>query len=160
MKAVLPLRFLSGHQGQKSHIVVTAFINGLEATLIIDSGASNCVLDTGKSLGYNLSPDGSFGNEMAVGLGSDSISSSLARADVFELGDFVVSHFPFVLLDLTIINETFKKAGSDQIDGIIGADLLMAGNAVINYKSATITFRGSKRELNKIFRHPFLFSGD
>ncbi|MPM20018.1 hypothetical protein SDC9_66445 [bioreactor metagenome] len=160
MKAVLPLRFLSGNNGQKSHIVIDAVINGLEATLIIDSGASNCVIDSSRALIFDLEPDFLFMNESAVGLGSDSISSSLSRAITFELGDFVLERFPFVLLDLGIINDTFRKSGCSPVDGIIGTDLLLAGNAIIDYKSATISFSGNKRMLQKFFRQPFIFSGD
>jgi len=159
MKARLLLHFLSGLRSPKSHIVVTGLINGIEAILIIDTGASNCVLDVGNAQKFGLTPDLAYGNESAVGLGSDKINSSLSRAELFELGDFKLKHFPFVLLDLKIINDTFRKTGSGRIDGIIGTDLLLAGNALIDYKSATISFSGNKRELQRLFKSPFVISG-
>jgi len=155
MRAELPLHFLTGSDGQKSHITIDALINGIVARLIIDSGASNSVLDGSLAAHFGLTPDHSYQKESAVGLGSDSIDSSLSRAALFELGTFRIVHFPFVLLDLSIINNTFSKTGSGQIDGIIGTDLLLSGNARIDYKRATITFSGSSRQIQKVFRHPF-----
>jgi hypothetical protein len=155
MRAELPLHFLTGLDGQKSHITVNGIINGKEARLIIDSGASNSVLDVSLADHFGLVPDHAYQKESAVGLGSDSIDSSLSRAAVFELGAFRIMRFPFVLLDLSIINNTFRKTGSGHIDGIIGTDLLLAGHACIDYKRATITFSGSSRALQKFFRHPF-----
>jgi len=156
MKAVLPLHFLTGLDGQKSHITVDGMINGQPASLIIDSGASNSVLDASLADHFGLVPDHSYQKESAVGLGSDSIDSSLSRAAVFELGTFHILQFPFVLLDLSIINNTFRKTGSGHIDGIIGTDLLLAGHAIIDYKKATIVFSGNSRTLQKVFRHPFV----
>lgn len=156
MKSVLPLRFLSGMEGQQSHIAVEALINGKSALLIIDTGASNCVLDSVRAAQFGLEHDPSFRSDSAIGIGSESLSVSLSRCQSFELGEFKMNKFPLVLLDLSTINETFGKAGSGPVDGIIGTDLLLAANAVIDYKSATILFRGSKIALQKIFRNIML----
>ena len=143
-------------QGQQSHIVVDVLINGFAASMIIDTGASNCVLDAERSERFRLIHDPSLERESAIGIGSGSLSISLSRCDRFELGDFKMDKFPFVLLDLSTVNETFGKAGCDPVDGIIGTDLLLAANSVIDYKSATILFLGNKRALEKIFRNIFI----
>lgn len=156
MKAALPLRFLSAMQGQRSHIAVDALINGIAATMIIDTGASNCVLDSARADRFQLTYEPSFESESAIGIGSASLSITLSKCEKFELGDFKMKEFPFVLLNLSKINETFSKAGCDPVDGIIGTDLLLAANAVIDYKSATIEFRGNKRALQKAFQNVFI----
>lgn len=153
MKAVLPLRFLSGMEGQQSHIAVEAVINGKSALMIIDTGASNCVLDADRASQFGLDHEPSFRSDSAIGIGAESLSVSLSRCEHFELGEFRMEKFPFVLLDLGTINETFGKAGCGPVDGIIGTDLLLAANAVIDYKSATILFRGSKRSLQRLFKN-------
>lgn len=153
MKSVLPLRFLSGMEGQQSHIAVEAQINSKPALLIIDTGASNCVLDSARATQFGLDHDPSFRSDSAIGIGTDSLSVTLSKCDTFELGDFRMQKFPFALIDLGTINETFAKAGCVPVDGIIGTDLLLAANAVIDYKSATITFRGNKRTLQRLFRN-------
>lgn len=153
MKTKLKLLFLSGFNGQKSHIAVKGLINGIEATLIIDTGASNCVLDTASEEKFNLDRDNAFKSEKTVGLGSDNIESNLARAKSFSLNEFHLKDFPFVLLDLSIINKSLTENGYDPIDGVIGTDLLLAGKSKINYKNKTIQFKGSKKKLNKKFKH-------
>jgi hypothetical protein len=157
MKAALPLHLIKGNTGQISHIAVGCKINNRDAMLIIDSGASNCVLDMARSGNFNLVADRSFGSEMAVGLGSNQIKSSLSRADVFLLGEIEIKQFPFVMLDLQIINDTFLEYGSVEIDGIIGTDLLLACDAKIDYKQKLLFLKGNKRRLQKVFKHPFQF---
>lgn len=157
MKAALPLHLIKGNNGQISHIAVSCTINNCNAMLIIDTGASNCVLDISRSANYNLVDDYSFGNEMAVGLGSSQIQSSLSRAGSFQLGDIEIEQFPFVMLDLQIINDTFREYGSSEIDGIVGTDLLLACNAKIDYKQKMLFLKGNKRRLQKVFKHPFQY---
>lgn len=153
MRAVLPLRFLSGMEGQQSHIAVEALINGKPALMIIDTGASNCVLDAERARQFGLEHDTFLRSDSAIGIGSASLSATLSRCQSFGLGEFRMEKFPFVLLDLGTINETFGKAGCGPVDGIIGTDLLLAANSVIDYKSATILLRGSKRALQRLFRN-------
>lgn len=157
MKAALPLHLIKGNNGQISHIAVICSINGCDAMLIIDSGASNCVLDVTRATLFELAADNSFGNEVAVGLGSGNIHSSLSRAELFALGDIEIKYFPFVMLDLSIINDTFREYGSIEIDGIIGTDLLLACDAKIDYKQKKLFLKGNKRRLQKVFKHPFQF---
>ncbi len=153
MKSILSLRFLTAMEGQQSHIAVDAVINGKPALMIIDTGASNCVLDLARAVKFELLHDPFFISDSAIGIGSGQLSVTLSRSKYFALGTFRIELFPFVLLDLATINATFAKAGCEPVDGIIGTDLLLAANAVIDYKSATITFRGNKKVLKKLFQN-------
>ncbi len=155
MNALLPLLLIQGQFGQSSHIAVESYVNQKKALFIIDTGASNTVLDLTRSARFELRHDLSNIPEMAVGLGSDQIESSIARAELFSLGEMNFPNFPFVLLDLSIINTTFARFGQEPVDGIIGNDLLISCSARISYPDMLIRLRGNKRKIRQWFREPF-----
>ncbi len=149
MRSVLPLEFFTNNDGLKSHIAVNAIINGKSAFLIVDTGASNCIIDLNKKDNFNLKPETFDFDNKVMGIGTQELEASVTLCEKLELGAFYLKNYPFVLLDLGAINDSLEKNGCSAIDGIIGADLLLKAKAVIDYESATILFRGNKSELHK-----------
>lgn len=152
MKAELPIRFIPENEKYVSHIAVEAKVNGKNAVFIIDTGASNSVFNIKDAEKYKLNTKEIPGGEKAVGLGSDQLDTQMAKKVEFRAGDMVFKKFAFVLLDLEIINDTFKKLGAESIQGIIGTDLLLKCKAVINYRKRILTLSCSKKQLEKAFK--------
>lgn len=155
MKAEIPLQLIEGQQGMVSHIAIEVLVNKRTALFIIDTGASNTVFDTGFAAKFGLIPDHDYGYEKAIGLGSHDLQSSVARARSFEAGSLRLKQFPFVLLDLQIINQTFHEAGGPVIHGILGTDIFLSCKAVISYKKGRILLSGNAKKLSQLFKKPF-----
>ena len=152
MKAEIPIRFIPEEENWVSHIAVQVKVNGKPAEMIIDTGASNSVFNIQDATDYKLITRAIPGGEKAVGLGSDQLDTHMANKVELTAGGMVFKKFSFVLLDLEIINETFRKLGAESIQGIIGTDLLLKCNAVINYRKKLLTLSCSKKELKKAFK--------
>ena len=152
VKAEIPIRFIPENENWVSHIAVQVKVNGKKADMIIDTGASNSVFNIHDAEAYGLNTKAIPGGEKAVGLGSDQLDTHMAKKVELKAGDMVFKKFSFVLLDLEIINETFKKLGVGSIQGIIGTDLLLKCKAVINYRKKILTLSCTKKELEKAFK--------
>ena len=50
------------------------------------------------------------------------------------MNDFKKNNFEVILFDMTHINNSFKEKEIEEVDGIIGGDILKEFNAIINYK--------------------------
>lgn len=152
MKTELPIRFIPKNEDWVSHVAVDMEVNGKPAVMIIDTGASNTVFDLSLAEQYDLNTAAIPGGEKAVGLGSDQLETHMAKKVIMKAGEMEFRKFSFVLLNLDIINVTFKKLGAEPIQGIIGTDLLLMCKAVINYRKKTLTLSCTKKELNKAFK--------
>ncbi|PLW93890.1 MAG: hypothetical protein C0592_04665 [Marinilabiliales bacterium] len=152
MKAEIPILFIPEDEDWVSHIAVQVKVNGKPARLIIDTGASNSVFNIHDAEEYGLNTRAIPGGEKAVGLGSDQLETHMAKKVIMKAGEMEFKKFSFVLLDLEIINETFKKLGAESIQGIIGTDLLLKCKAVINYRKKMLTLSCTKKQLEKAFK--------
>lgn len=156
MKVELDLIFIPADEEWSSHIAVQVKVNGKEATMVIDTGASNTVFDLNKVDEYILENASVPFGEKAVGLGSDQLETQMASNVSLMLAEMEFTKFFLILLDLSIINETFKRLGAKEVEGIIGTDLLLSCKALINYRKKTLSLSCTKKILNQRFRLDFM----
>jgi hypothetical protein len=152
VKAEIPILFIPEVGDFVSHIAVQVEVNGKAARMIIDTGASNTVFDVNMADEYDLLVKSIPSGEKAVGLGSSQLETNMATKVSFKAGEMEFNKFSFVLLDLEIINDTFKKMGIGRIEGIIGTDLLLMCKATINYRKKILTLSCTKKQLQKAFK--------
>lgn len=118
-------------------LYLTAQIKGRDAVLFIDTGATTIIdLALAKSLGIELTDTGMQGYGL-TGVAGDRLS---ARLDL-RIGQLKITGAPCDCLDLGQLKEINRKAGLPEFDGLIGADLLAALRAVIDYDSLTLTMK-------------------
>lgn len=106
--------------------------------LIVDTGASHTVIDQRSAERFGLLSEDRGGRATGVGSGSQTVESGRLSAVVIggvDLGDLRVS-----VMDLSSVNDVLQRMGSGRIDGIVGADVLMAKRAIIDYGSLTLYF--------------------
>jgi len=107
-------------------LLIDVLLNYNRAKLLIDTGASKCVLDINKAeqYGFKYIP---FLTNRYMGIGG--------LTDIYVIYNYNIDlfHVSFVGADLSDINEYFKKDGSI-IVGIIGSDFLNANGAIIDYR--------------------------
>ncbi len=121
---------------ETQHFTVRAIINKKEALFVVDCGASHSCLDrkVAEEMGLHLNDS----LDKASGLGSNTMDKSETLIEQFRIEMCYFDNVSFAVLDLTNINEALQVCGQSPIDGIIGNDILLKSNAVIDFKRALL----------------------
>jgi Aspartyl protease len=113
------------------HLALTALINGIEGYFILDTGAGGTVIDEkqSKRLKMHLEENSITG----AGAGGTGLKVWSSRGNKIALQDFHIDDFDLSAMDLKHVNEALSGLGEKVPDGVIGADILNKGNAIIDY---------------------------
>lgn len=113
------------------HLLIKAKINGVLGNFILDTGASNsCVGFESVSL-FQLEAEDS--KTKASGAGASGMHTQTASNNTLQLGLWKDIEFDLVIFDLSHVNAALIQHKSKPVDGIIGADVLMKGKAIVDY---------------------------
>lgn len=113
------------------HLLVKAKINGISGLFILDTGASNsCVGLEGIEL-FGLQPEQSA--TLAAGAGATGMFTQAAHSNELRIGRWKTSAFSLVIFDLSHIHQALTEHHARPVQGIIGADVLLRGRAIIDY---------------------------
>lgn len=125
---------------QNFHISIQCrFYDGTAGTWIIDTGASKSVFD--KSSIDFYSEAGEEEEIHSAGISDQPLKSSIAVLKPLQFGHFKVVEMKVALLDLSHINDLYKKASNIEICGLIGSDFLLRYKAVIDYKKKLLILK-------------------
>ncbi len=113
------------------HLLIKAKINGVTGNFILDTGASSsCVGFESVDL-FLLNAKKS--KTKAAGAGATGMHTELALKNQLQLGSWKDSNFELVIFDLSHVNEALTQHKAKPVHGIIGADILMKGKAIVDY---------------------------
>ncbi|MDI5895433.1 retropepsin-like aspartic protease [Flavobacterium algoritolerans] len=113
------------------HLLIKAKINGVTGNFILDTGASNsCVGFESVDL-FLLEAKKS--KTKAAGAGATGMFTQLALKNQLQLGTWKDFDFELVIFDLSHVNEALTQHKAKPVHGIIGADILMKGKAIVDY---------------------------
>jgi hypothetical protein len=131
-KSKLPIKILD-IEGDGFHLLTEVFINDVLCVLLIDTGASKSVLDSNRINKFVPASEFEENEQLSTGLGTNSMTSHSTIIDKIKMGDIEVGHYKVVIIDLSHVNESYDKLELTPIDGVLGSDLLLKYNAVIDY---------------------------
>jgi len=114
-----------------NHFELKAKINGVKGRFILDTGASNTCVDVNLANHFKLEALDS--ETKAAGAGATEMNTQEALDVKIKIGKWKYHQLHLVLLDLTHINTALTNHFVKPIDGIIGADVLKRGKAIIDY---------------------------
>ena len=114
-----------------NHFELKAKINGVEGRFILDTGASNTCIGIDKISFFHLNSQVS--EIKAAGAGALEMETLISTNNCIELGHWKKQRQKIVLFDLVHVNQALSQHNAQQVDGIIGADLLKKGKAIIDY---------------------------
>lgn len=119
------------HLIQSNHYKVLAKINSVKGWFIIDTGASTTFVSQFAIEKFKLKirPQ----KIKAQGAGPEQIEAQISKNNQLIIGRWVSKKCPIASIDLSPINAAFSAAKLTKVDGIIGADVLKKGKAVIDY---------------------------
>ncbi|WP_405267717.1 TIGR02281 family clan AA aspartic protease [Cellulophaga sp. Ld12] len=114
-----------------NHFEIKTKINNIEGRFILDTGASNTCVGFDKIELFNLTSKES--SIKAAGAGATNMETLISTKNSIEIGKWKLKKLKIVLFDLVHVNEALTNHNAQPVDGIIGADLLKKGKAVIDY---------------------------
>jgi predicted aspartyl protease len=118
-------------RSQQNHLMVRAFINGREAWLTIDSGAPVSAIAVNRRNYFRLKPTTAKSN-LPARIQINGAFNNVAIARELRLGGLTLVDEPVVTVDLGNSARAARLAHEEQIDGIIGADILFPTQAVLD----------------------------
>jgi predicted aspartyl protease len=118
-------------RSQQNHLMVRAFINGKEAWLTIDSGAPVSAIAVNRRNHFRLKPVSNKSN-LPARIQINGGFNNVAIARELRLGGLTLIDEPVVTVDLGNSARAARLAHEEQIDGIIGADILFPTQAVLD----------------------------
>ena len=119
-----------------NHFKITANINKIEGRFILDTGASNSCINLDKVDFFNLSSKKS--KVKATGAGASEMETKISTKNKIQIGDWKSKKIKIILFDLVHINEALVTRKILPVDGIIGADILIKGKAIIDYSKSCV----------------------
>ena len=116
---------------QTNHFEVRASINGVKGLFILETGASNSCIGFEDVEFFNLKAKAS--NIKAAGAGATDMLTQTASKNTIKIGSWKSLNLTLVLFDLTHVNTALTMHNAKPVNGIIGADVLKKGKAIIDY---------------------------
>lgn len=113
------------------HLLIKAKINGVKGNFILDTGASSSCVGFESIALFLLEAKNS--KTKASGAGATGMLTQIATKNELQLGTWKNNNFDIVIFDLTHVNEALIEHKSEPVHGIIGADILMKGKAIVDY---------------------------
>ena len=121
--------------------MIQATINNRKARLLVDTGASKTVFDKSRIGKFVDESEFELNEKLSTGLGTNSMQTHSAAIKKIQFGELTIKNFKTILLDLSHVNESYGKLGFPVIDGVLGSDVMMQYNALIDYKSKELKFK-------------------
>lgn len=113
------------------HLLIKARINGIEGNFILDTGASNSCVDFEGIAHFELVASDS--ETKAAGAGGTGMLTQTSLKNNLKLGRWSTKSFGLVIFDMSHVNEALRQYKAKPVQGIIGADILIKGKAIVDY---------------------------
>lgn len=113
------------------HLLIKASINGVKGNFILDTGASNSCVGFESIEFFQL--DAGNSSTKAAGAGATGMFTQIAKDNTLQLGRWKDPEFHLVIFDMSHVNEALRQYKAKPVQGIIGADVLLQGKAIIDY---------------------------
>lgn len=115
-----------------NHFEIKATINDTKGNFILDTGASSSCVGFEGIETFKLNAEDSL--IKAAGAGAIDMDTKTAKKNKVKIGKWSHNKVVLVLFNLTHVNTALINHNSQPVDGIIGADILKKGKAIIDYE--------------------------
>lgn len=114
-----------------NHFEFKAYLNKVKGSFILDTGASSSCVDFNLANKFKLIVEDS--ETKAAGAGAIGMDTKISSHNTIQIKDWSFKNFDLVLIDLSHVNTALTAHNAKAVDGIIGADILEKGKAIIDY---------------------------
>ncbi len=125
-----------------NHLEFDAELNGVKGKFILDTGASNSCVGLDMIDYFKLQAEES--EIKAAGAGATNMETQKSENNTLTIGKWKTKKFDLALFDLSHVNSALEQHEAEKVHGIIGADVLEKGKAVIDYNKKVLYLRKTK----------------
>ena len=115
-----------------NHIIIDAEVNNVGGKFLIDTGASNSCIDLSKSEKFKLNHRKS--DEQASSATDEIKETYISKKNSLLIGEFYINDFDIILFNMQHVIKSLLDKDEIEIEGIIGADILIKYNCCIDYR--------------------------
>lgn len=133
----------------QNHLLVRAFINGKPAWLTVDSGAPVSAIALNRREYFRLKPT-TAESKLPARVQINGAFNNVAIAREFRIGGLTLVDEPVVTVDLGYSARAARRAHEQQIDGIIGADILFPTRAVLDCERQLLILKTDPEVLGSV----------
>jgi hypothetical protein len=124
------------------HILIEGQFDGETPSFwIIDTGASKTVLDVNLHPFYEILDTDNEDDYQSAGINQGMMETSVGKMFHLRFGDLEITEQKVALIDLDHVNEIYGKYTEYRIAGLLGGDILMQHQCVIDYSRKIIQFQ-------------------
>ncbi|TWR29255.1 clan AA aspartic protease [Mucilaginibacter pallidiroseus] len=127
----IPLNIIDLHDGFHPLLQIQLFNQVFN--LVLDTGASRTAFDHQLLLMANEHAPIIASEKLSTGLGTNTMASATAKVKDIAIGELLIPELEVAVLDLSTINIAYAELGHPEVLGVLGSDVLMEYNAVIDY---------------------------
>ena len=120
------------HLSKTNHFEIKVTLNGVKGLFILDTGASNSCVGFEAVETFGLKAKDS--EIKAAGAGATDMSTQISKKNKLKIGKWKKDKVALILFNLSHVNTALVSHNSKPVDGIIGADILKKGKAIIDYE--------------------------
>ena len=118
------------------HFALSGDLNGIRGRFILDTGASNTCVSMDRAEQFSMQSE--LSEVKAAGAGAADMETHVSAGNHLQLGQWECHDLQVVLFDMRHVNQALGNQEEAEVDGILGADLLHRGKAVIDYHKARL----------------------
>ena len=133
----------------QNHLLVRAFINGRLAWLTVDSGAPVSAIALNRREYFRLKPT-TTESKLPARVQINGAFNNVAIAREFRIGGLTLVDEPVVTVDLGYSARAARRVHEQQIDGIIGADILFPTRAVLEVERQLLILKTDPEVLGSV----------
>lgn len=116
-----------------NHYAVKMKINGKTGRFILDTGASNTCIAISEAAYFKLNTTES--KVKATGAGTNNMPTLTSKKNKINIGKWKSNKASVIVIDLSHVNEALANHSASTVSGILGADILKKGKAIIDYEN-------------------------
>ena len=114
------------------HYICRVTLNGISGVFIVDSGASHTCVALEKDNHFLLAS--TKAEKQAASASSADMDTRQSNANHLRIGNWEHHKQELILFDMTTVNDALAQCNEEAVDGILGADVLHAAKAVLDYR--------------------------
>ncbi|GAA0871526.1 hypothetical protein GCM10009117_06720 [Gangjinia marincola] len=119
-----------------NHLELVVAVNSIEGRFILDTGASSSCIGFDSVAHFELEAEDS--DIKAAGAGAVNMLTQVSTKNELTIGTWRKRKIDFVLFDLKHVNQALEEHNAKKVHGILGADVLKKGKAVIDYSKKNL----------------------
>jgi len=120
------------HLSKTNHFEIKVTLNGFKGLFILDTGASNSCVGFEAVETFRLKAKDSEIKPACAG--ATDMTTQISKKNKLKIGKWKKDKVALILFNLTHVNTALVSHNSKPVDGIIGADILKKGKAIIDYE--------------------------